>query len=344
MVINIPKIFNKKLDIIAFFLLLFLLPLFFYNLGGYSLIDFDEAWYGEIARNILTSRNPFVLSFNGVPYTDHPPLGFILMAISEAVFGPNEFGARFPSALCGFMSLILTYLIGRKLFSRIIGINAMLILAFSVWFILRSRQGDLDSIQLFFYLLTIYLALKMKESSKWIFAAACSFALLFLTKSFFGLTVIPTIAAIVLIKKIKIPFKKFVLSAVIFSVIIGFWFMPNYAKYKLDFVNHMIAIGIKLDKRHTINFFDIHHSLTFLYLHFGIRKWFYPAIFSMAICVLFIAKNRNLLILYIWTLIPAYGFLTNSKTEIWHIIPIYPALALFTSFTTINVLTIIIRN
>src|SRR3989338_7705426 len=149
---------------VFFVCLLLLAPLFFYNLGGYSLVDFDEAWYGEIARNILVSANPVILSFNGKPYFDHPPLGFVLMAVSQLIFGVNEFAVRFPAAAAGFGSLVLTYLVGRRLFSSVVGLGSMLVLASSVWFILRSRQGDLDTILTFFYLLTIYFAIKVKDS------------------------------------------------------------------------------------------------------------------------------------------------------------------------------------
>ena len=51
---------HKELIVVIFFLLFS--PLFFYNLGGTSLVDFDEAWYAEIARNILVNHQPFLLS------------------------------------------------------------------------------------------------------------------------------------------------------------------------------------------------------------------------------------------------------------------------------------------
>src|SRR3989337_4099491 len=97
---------NKK-DIFAFIFLGLFSPLFFYNLGGFSLIDFDEAWYGEIARNIIKNHQPFLLTFNGQPYQDHPPFGFILIAFSFLIFGINEFSARFPSAVLGFGSTLV---------------------------------------------------------------------------------------------------------------------------------------------------------------------------------------------------------------------------------------------
>src|SRR3990167_2932792 len=110
-------------------LLLLLTPLYFYNLGGSSLIDFDEAWYAEIARNIIVRSDPFVLLFNGERYLDHPPTGFVLMAGSFTIFGLNEFAARLPSAILGFGTLIIVYLIGKRLFNAYVGLSASFILS-----------------------------------------------------------------------------------------------------------------------------------------------------------------------------------------------------------------------
>src|SRR3989344_5952507 len=180
---DVKKFFKKyQNDIFIILFSLIIVPLFFYNLGSTSLVDFDEAWYAEIARNILVNRQPFLLSFNGSPYLDHPPLGFILIAISFLIFGINEFAARFPSALFGFSSVILLYFIGKNLFNRIVGIGAGLMLLSSVWFIFRSRSGNLDTVFLFFYLLTFYSALKVKNSKNWIYLVALAFSFSFLVK------------------------------------------------------------------------------------------------------------------------------------------------------------------
>ncbi|MBI4099902.1 glycosyltransferase family 39 protein, partial [Candidatus Microgenomates bacterium] len=157
--------------------LLLTLPLFFFNLGGYSLVDFDEAWYAEIARNILKFRDPFLLFFNGQPYLDHPPLGFNLMALSFSLFGVNEFTARLPSALLGFGCLVLVYLIGKNLFNRFVGLSAAAMLVSSVWFIFRAREADLDIPFLFFYLLTILTAIKIRSHPSWLYVLAISLAL-----------------------------------------------------------------------------------------------------------------------------------------------------------------------
>ena len=96
-------------DILAFLATLLTFPLFLYKLGQTSLVSWDEAWYAEVARNILKTGNIINLTWNGHPYTDHPPVGFWLMAATYKIFGINEFLTRFPSALSGILSIILLY-------------------------------------------------------------------------------------------------------------------------------------------------------------------------------------------------------------------------------------------
>jgi 4-amino-4-deoxy-L-arabinose transferase len=81
-------------DVLIVFLLCFLLPFFFFNLGLSSLVSWDEAWYAEIARNIIKSGDIFNLTWNQMAYYDHPPVGFWLIAIGEILFGYSEFGYK----------------------------------------------------------------------------------------------------------------------------------------------------------------------------------------------------------------------------------------------------------
>jgi len=323
--------FTKK-DILALILFAFSLPLFLYNLGGFSLIDFDEAWYAEIARNILINHQPFLLSFNQAPYLDHPPAGFIIIALSFLVFGVSEFSARFPSAILGFASVILTYLIGKNLFNSAVGIGGGVMLLSSVWFILRARSGNLDAVFIFFYLLTFYCAVKVKNNYKWIYLAAASFALANLTKSAIALTLIIPIIFLFRIYKIKLKIKEIIISAVVFLIILAPWLIINYQNFGFGFLKHTYDVGFRSQARMMPNLAEIGSSLTFLYLHFGIREWFYPAIISLIGALLFIFKNRLLIPVYIWILILLTGFLTNAKTEIWHLIPLYPILGLLIAF------------
>lgn len=326
-------ILRNKIDICVCLFLLIFTPLFLYNLGGFNLEDFDEAWYGEIARNISINHNPLLLAFNGNPYTDHPPLGFNLMALSILLFGPTEFAVRFPSAILGLMSLICIYFIGKNLFSRTVGIASSLVLVSSVWFIFRARSGNLDSILVFLFLLCFYFAVKLKQNSNFIYFLSVSFAALLLTKTLIGLSLVLPILSFIVIHKVKIPKRKLFFALTLFLIVFLPWFLVNYLQFGLGFIKNQINIGLRPGASQSVNLKEILRSQTLTYLHFGIRKWYYPALISIAVSLFFSLKNKNLIPLLLWVLVLLYGFTNNAKTEIWHILPLYPPLALLTAYT-----------
>ena len=91
---------------------------FFQYLGGLPLIDPDEGRYAEIPREMLERGDLITPMLNYVKYFEKPPLLYWLNAASLKVFGLNEFGARFPSALCGLLTVLATYIIARRLYRR----------------------------------------------------------------------------------------------------------------------------------------------------------------------------------------------------------------------------------
>jgi 4-amino-4-deoxy-L-arabinose transferase-like glycosyltransferase len=117
---------------------------FFQFLGRMPLYEPDEGRYAEIPREML-EHGDFVTPFlNYVKYFEKPPLHYWLNALSFTIFGQNEFAARFPGALMGLLTVILTYHVGRKLFCRPAGILAALILGTSPGFLILARLDIID--------------------------------------------------------------------------------------------------------------------------------------------------------------------------------------------------------
>jgi 4-amino-4-deoxy-L-arabinose transferase-like glycosyltransferase len=130
---------------ITFLILLFGIA-FFQCLGRMPLFEPDEGRYAEISREML-ERGDFITPFlNYVKYFEKPPLLYWLNALSFTLFGQNEFAARFPGALMGLLTVLLTYHIGRKLFRRPAGLLAALILGTSTGFLLQARLDITDMI------------------------------------------------------------------------------------------------------------------------------------------------------------------------------------------------------
>jgi len=92
------------------FCLAFLLPL-----ASHGLWIPDESRYAQISQEILLSGDWISPHFMGLRYFEKPIAGYWLIAIGQAVFGENLFGVRIASALSTGLSVVLTYLIAKRL-------------------------------------------------------------------------------------------------------------------------------------------------------------------------------------------------------------------------------------
>lgn len=115
---------NSKNKELLFQLLILTAGIFFFIpfLGAAHLFDWDEINFAEAAREMLVTHNFLQVQINFQPFWEKPPLFFWLQAASMAVFGVNEFAARFVNALCGIATLLVVYRIGRSVFDRRFGL------------------------------------------------------------------------------------------------------------------------------------------------------------------------------------------------------------------------------
>lgn len=313
---------SNRIDLLIIFLLLLTFPIFFYKLHQSSLVSFDEAWYADIARNIIKFKNPLVLYFNGNSYTDHPPAGFWLMSISMVFLGINEFGARFASALAGLVSLIVLYLLGKELFNKIVGLLSAIALSSATWFLFRARSGNLDIILTMFFLLTLFFAVKSIKEKKFIWPFSINLALLILTKTIVPFIIFPSLLVIFWNSK-KIRLKDFLWSGIFFLFITGSWIIIQII-LQPGFIQHYLKIGlpgVKAESSYVDNF-----QLIKEYLHSGIGKWFWPSLAAIFLGLFLLQKRFYILAIFFFVFfIP---FIFSSKGHIWHLIPLYPIMIL----------------
>lgn len=90
----------------------YLLPL-----GLHGLWIPDETRYGQISQEMLLTGNWVSSHFMGIRYFEKPAAGYWLIALGQAVFGQNLFGVRIASALTTGLSVLLAYLIARRLWN-----------------------------------------------------------------------------------------------------------------------------------------------------------------------------------------------------------------------------------
>src|SRR2546422_4756986 len=115
-------------------LLLVCVVAFWWGIGRVGLIDPDEPFYAESAREMLARHERVAPYIFGHPQFEKPILFYWLEMISFSAFGRSEGAARAPAALFGTLLTLLTYAFGARAFGRRVGFLAALVLATSVIF------------------------------------------------------------------------------------------------------------------------------------------------------------------------------------------------------------------
>lgn len=321
MLITFKKALKNNFEI--FVLLLLFSPLFFYKFAQSSLVSWDEAWYAAISRNILETKDFFNLYWNGLPFSDKPPGGFWIEALSFKIFGISEFGARLPSAVAGFLSVLLIYLLATKLFNKLTGILSAIALVSSTWFLYRSRVGDLDTLLVFFYLLTVYLAVLTVKERKYLIPFSLSLAFLPMIKGIIFLpSILPSLVIIFWGSKI-LKKRDFLVPVFFLSILFGGWILIQYIQspelVKYHFEHSFRDSSLKGN-------FIINFKLFREYLHNGIGRWFWPGVLGVGLGL--ILRDKRLLFLSFFCFFYSIQFQFSSKVEIWHLIPLYPFMIL----------------
>ena len=105
---------------------------------------------------MIVSGNYSQVQLNYQPFWEKPPFFIWLQALSMNLFGVNEFGARFPNAVCSIFSFIAIFLIGKKFHSQKFGLLWCLIYASLMLPHLYFKSGIIDPWFNLFIFLSIY--------------------------------------------------------------------------------------------------------------------------------------------------------------------------------------------
>src|SRR4051794_22292514 len=92
---------------------------------------FDEVYYAVDAHNLWRLGYEWDDKNNSPGFVVHPPLGKWIIGLGEQIFGYNETGWRFFSAVFGTASILLFMLVARRLFgSTVLACAAGLLMTF----------------------------------------------------------------------------------------------------------------------------------------------------------------------------------------------------------------------
>ena len=353
----------KLKDILALTFIVVLAGSFiFYKLDANTLIDWDEAIYAKIAKNILNGVGDpfnFVWQISKGSWFEKPPLFIWLTSLSFQLFGVNEFAARFISALSGVGSTIALYFFGKRLFKKsfLAPVLSAIVLATSVHYIFQSRNGTTDVLTSFFILCAMYTFwIARKEGKRW-WLLGLFLGLTTLTKG--PVAVIPVISLTVyvlsdlfLYKEKRYKIRDFFEVLAAFLIVSLPWHLVEYVRFGKDFIDSYVFYHI-FERGRGIE----GHSNSFwwyvIVIKVWFRHWFVVAIPALLLAVLggffgkaerfkkyFEEEAASLLFLVIWVIVTFFVLSVSVSKIQWYIIPIYPPLALIVGWFLSRVLTV----
>jgi 4-amino-4-deoxy-L-arabinose transferase-like glycosyltransferase len=135
----------------------------FWGLGSSRLRDWDEAIFAQAAKGILETGDWVTLQFRYAPWFEKPPLFVWSIASLYHVFGVTEFWSRAASAISGVLLVLLTFMLGSRLYGRLTGAFACVVLLSSEAFVRSARLAMSDTMLALFIYAAVYGYVRVAE-------------------------------------------------------------------------------------------------------------------------------------------------------------------------------------
>ncbi len=308
------------LAVLVFFTILF-------GIGGVPLLDPDEPVYAETAREMLQTGDFLSPRIFGDYWYDKPPMYYWLVAISQAIFGDNEFAARFPASLMACGTAFMTYVATTKLLNEKAGFWSAVVLTTCVQFFYMGKAAVTDTTLLFFMTGALFAFMHEKY---WLMYIAMALATV--TKGPIGIVFPGAIIFLYLVFNGNLDriFRMHVIRGLLLYFLIASpWYYAMYTVHGMEFINTFLGF-------HNITRFttpEHANRVTFWYYFPVVILGMFPWTGLLGLAVLSsirdsrIDEMRKLLFFHVWWAF-VFVFFTICQTKlVSYILPMFPALA-----------------
>src|SRR6202521_1845481 len=321
-------------------LLLFSLFAWFAFLDYRKVVKPDEGRYAEIAREMAATGDWVTPRLNGIKYFEKPPLQYWITATAYRAFGVHDWTARLWTAVAGFLTLMVTYWTGGRVFGEGAGVHAAMVAGSSPYLRVMGHLAPLDmGLTLFTTLSLAGFCCAQRDNAtraetRWAMLTSwAAMALAVLSKGLIGL-VLPG-ATLILYSIIKRDFALWrrlhiVSGLIVFLAIATPWFIavslanPEFPQF--FFIHeHLQRYFTSVARREA----PFYYFLPLLFI--GIMPWLITM--AEALCNAFRrptlpAQNFDArLVVLLWTLFTLLFFSLSQSKLPSYILPLFPSLA-----------------
>lgn len=345
----ITGIYSKIKKENKFFLLVFTLLFFFivyivfYNLGKAPLENWDEAWYAEVTKQMLRTKEFIILNWNHAVWLEKPPMYMWLSALVSGAIGLSEFSVRFTSAFSGGLTIIMVAVIAYRRYGLVPSLLAFSAVAFNNLYIWRTRSGNIDAFVSLLIFLT-YILLISKNKYKYPLLGLV-FACIFLTKASlvgFPLLVFFVYEFVIKFKEIKNNYKEYLKLFAVFFSLSGIWLFLGYLKIGYIFVNYYLFLSDQGVGNIDFTKFNPDYIQ---YAYYSLqRRFFWVLLIGTGFALWYIRKQKDLSLLLLYSFLLLFELSFTAKSNNWYLMPSMPFWSLLIAYGTYNVIKLFRSN
>lgn len=339
-----PRSRPQKNSVLITFVFFIFLAVFicFYNLGGVYFENWDEAWYAEMTKQMLATKEFILLRWNKEFIFDKPPLYIWLSVFVSSVLGLSEFSVRFTSALSGFLIILMVLVYSYKKWGFLPSLLSFVTISLNNIFVWRTRSGNLDVFAAFLIFNCFFLILSQNKH-RYLFLGLV-FGLLYLTKTslvFFPATIFVLHEIIFHRKNIKKNFGNYIKLFFLFIVIPGLWLFLGFLKQGKPFLTYYLFKSDQGVAQISLNYFKLDY---WLYTYYSLqRRFFYLFLLGLLFLIFRINLSRNFLLFMFSTALLVLLTFTERKNN-WYLIPAMPYWSLVIGYAIYKVLNLFQRS
>ncbi len=138
-----PSALAKRVPIL---LVVITIAFYLYGLGKLPLVGPDEPRYAQVAREMFLSGDLITPTLGGHTWFEKPALLYWMIVASFKIFGVSEWSARLGPALCGLLTILAVWCVGREVEKEYshFGFWSVIVTASCLGLIVFSRAASFD--------------------------------------------------------------------------------------------------------------------------------------------------------------------------------------------------------
>jgi 4-amino-4-deoxy-L-arabinose transferase-like glycosyltransferase len=123
-----------------------IIAFYLYGLGKLPLLGPDEPRYAQVAREMFLSGDLITPTLGGHTWFEKPALLYWMIVAAFKIFGVSEWSARLGPALCGLLTILALWCVGREVEKEYshFGFWSVIVTASSLGLIVFSRAASFD--------------------------------------------------------------------------------------------------------------------------------------------------------------------------------------------------------